>query len=181
MPVNRDSNNDNNSGENLTYIRTEFETFPMEELQHLRQQVKKLNIEEVNSGKGRYSDFLPNHLQSEINYLRRKNEDKNSIIKVLLENEKLLIHGPSPNPGKTTGKCNSENEVSREFSPKKYTKQTTLNTHTLITKNRFDVPSASGDEDCNKSISRSAKPLKHRPNEDLNRAKKQPSLFLIQC
>ena len=143
----------------------------MEELYYLRQQAKKLNIEEVNSGKERYNGFPPNHLQSEINYLREENENKNSIIKVWLRNEKLLIHGPSPNPGKTTGKCNSENEVSREFSTKKYTKQTTLNTHTLITKNSFDVPSASGDEDCNKSISTSVKPLKHRPNEDLNRAK----------
>ena len=34
-----------------------------EELYHLRQQVKKLNIGEVNSGKERYNDFLPNHLQ----------------------------------------------------------------------------------------------------------------------
>ena len=179
MPVNRDLNNDNNNGENLTYIRTEFEaltTFPMEELYHLRQQVKKLNIEEVNSGKGRNNGFLPNHLQSEINYLRRKNEDKNSIIKVLLENEKLLIHGPSPNPGKTTGKFNSENEISPEpefISSKKYAKQITLNTHALIIKNLFDVLSASGDEDCNKSVSTPVKLLKERPNEDLNRAKKK--------
>ena len=67
----------------------------MEELYRLRQHVKKLNMEEANSGKERYNDFLPNHLQSEINYLREENENKNSIIKVLLGNEKSLIHGPS--------------------------------------------------------------------------------------
>ena len=47
-------------------MRTEFEalwTFLMGELYHLRQQVKKLKMEEVNSGKERYHDFLPNHLQ----------------------------------------------------------------------------------------------------------------------
>ena len=189
MPVNRDSNNDNNNnnGENLTDIRTGFEasrTFLIDELYYLRQQAKKLNIEEVNSGKERYNDFLPNHLQSEINYLREGNENKNSVIKVLLENEKLLIHGPSPNPGKPTGKCNSENEISPEpefISPKKYAKQTTLNTHALIIENRFDVLSASGDEDCNKSVSTPVKPLKQRPKEGLNRAKKQPSFFLTQC
>ena len=49
----------------------------MEELYHLRQQVKKLKMEEVNFGKERYHDFLPNHLQSEINYLRDGNEHKN--------------------------------------------------------------------------------------------------------
>ena len=31
-------------------------------------------------------------------------ENKNSVIKVLLENEKILIHGPSSNPPKTIGK-----------------------------------------------------------------------------
>ena len=43
IPVNRESNNENNNGKNLTDIRTEFEelrTFLMEELYHLRQQVK---------------------------------------------------------------------------------------------------------------------------------------------
>ena len=53
IPFNRDSNNDNNNGENLTDIRTEFEalkTFLMEELYHLRQKVKKLNILEVIPG-----------------------------------------------------------------------------------------------------------------------------------
>ena len=82
ITVNRDSNND---------IRTEFEAlraFPIEELYHLRQQVKKFNMEEVNSGKERCNDFFPNNLESEINYLREENENKNSIIKVLLENEK---------------------------------------------------------------------------------------------
>ena len=49
----------------------------MGELYHLRQQVKKLKMEEVNSGKERYHDFLPNHLQWEINYLREENEHKN--------------------------------------------------------------------------------------------------------
>ena len=91
MPVNRDSNNDNNNnnGENLTDIRTGFEasrTFLIDELYYLRQQAKKLNIEEVNSGKERYNDFLPNHLQSEINYLREGNENKNSVIKVFFNN-----------------------------------------------------------------------------------------------
>ena len=79
IPVNKDSNNDNNNGEDLTDIRTEFEalkTFLMDELYHLRQQVKKLNIEEVNSGKERYNDFLPNHLQSELNYLREENDKR---------------------------------------------------------------------------------------------------------
>ena len=90
----------------------ELKTFLVEELYQLRQKVKKLNIEEVNSGKERYNYFLMNHLQSEINYLREEN--KISIIKVLLQNEKRLIHGPSPNPGKTIGKCNSENEISPE-------------------------------------------------------------------
>ena len=82
ITVNRDSNND---------IRTEFEAlraFLIEELYHLRQQVKKLNMEEVNSGKERYNDFFLNNLESEINHLREENENKNSIIKVLLENEK---------------------------------------------------------------------------------------------
>ena len=83
---NNDNNNDNsnninnNNSKNLTDIRFEFEalrTFFMEELYHLRQQVKKLKMEEVNSGKERYHDFLPNHLQSEINYLRDGNEHKN--------------------------------------------------------------------------------------------------------
>ena len=45
-------------------------------------------MEEVNSGKERYNDFFLNNLESEINYLREENENKNSIIKVLLENEK---------------------------------------------------------------------------------------------
>ena len=39
-----------------------WKPFPMEELYQLRQEVKKLNMEEVNSGKERYNDFLPNHL-----------------------------------------------------------------------------------------------------------------------
>ena len=33
-----------------------------------------------------------------------------------------------------------------------------------MTKNHFDVLSASGDEDCNKSVSTSGKLLKQRPN-----------------
>ena len=61
MPViNRDSNNDNNNGENLSNVRNEFEalkTFLVEELYQLRQQVKKLNIEEVNFEKDRYNIF----------------------------------------------------------------------------------------------------------------------------
>ena len=101
-------------------------------------------------------------------------------MKVLLENKKLLIYGPTPNPGKTIGKCNSENETSPEtefISPKKNAKQTTLNTHALITKSRFDVLSASGDEDRNKSVSTSVKLLKQKPNEDLNHAKKTSRLY----
>ena len=86
----------------------------MEELYHLRQQVKKLNMEEDNSEKERCNDFLPNHLQSEINYLREESENKNSVIKVLIENEKSLIHGPSSKPEKTIGKCNFESEISPE-------------------------------------------------------------------
>ena len=39
------------------------------------------------------TSFLSNHLQSEINYSREENENKNSIVKVLLEN--ILIRGPS--------------------------------------------------------------------------------------
>ena len=112
----------------------------MVELYYLRQQVKKLNIEEVNSGKERYNDFLPNHLQSEINYVREENKNKNLIINFLPENEKLLIHGPSHNPGKPTGKCNSENEISPEpefISTKKYAKQTTLNTQCTYDKKSF--------------------------------------------
>ena len=46
----------------------------MGELYHLRRQVKKLNIDEVNSGEERHNNFLPNHLQSETNYLRKENE-----------------------------------------------------------------------------------------------------------
>ena len=178
ITVNRNSNNDNNNVENLIDVKSEFEalkTFLMEELYHLRQQVKKLNIEEVNSGIERYNDFLPNHLQSEINYLREENENKNSIIKVSLENKKLSIHGPSPSLGKTIEKCNSENEISPEpefISSKKCAKQTTLSTHAFITKNCVDVLRASGDEDCNKSVSMPVKLLKQRPNKDLNRAKK---------
>ena len=61
MPViNRDSNNDNNNDENLSNVRNEFETlkiFLVEELYQLRQQVKKLNIEEVNFEKDRYNIF----------------------------------------------------------------------------------------------------------------------------
>ena len=33
-------------------------------------------MEEVNSGKERYNDFLPNHLQSEICYLMEENENE---------------------------------------------------------------------------------------------------------
>ena len=77
-----------------------WKPFPMEELYQLWQEVKKLNMEEVNSGKERYNDFLPNHLQSEICYLMEENENESWIIKVLLENEKSLIHGPSSNPKK---------------------------------------------------------------------------------
>ena len=66
MPViNRDSNNDNNNNDrNLTDIRTEFEAlkiFRMKELCHLRQKVKKLCIEEVNSRKEKYNDILSAH------------------------------------------------------------------------------------------------------------------------
>ena len=81
-----------------------WKPFPMEELYQLRQEVKKLNMEEVNSGKERYNDFLPNHLQSEIYYLMEENRNGSSIIKVLLENEKSLIQGPSSNPEKSIGK-----------------------------------------------------------------------------
>ena len=62
------------------------------------------------------NDFLPDHLQSEINSLREENEHENSIIKVLLENEKLLIHGPSSNPAKTIRKCNFENLLNLNLS-----------------------------------------------------------------
>ena len=51
-PVNRDSYNDNDNGKNLKDIRTEFKALKailMEELYHLRQQVKELNMEKVNS------------------------------------------------------------------------------------------------------------------------------------
>ena len=188
IPVNRDSYNDNNNGKNLKDIRTEFKALKailMEELYHLRQQVKELNMEKVNSEKGRYNNFLPNHLQSDINYLTEENENKNSVIKVLIKNEKSLIHEPSSNPEKTNGKCNFENEISPEpefTSPYKYAKQTTLNTHALIIKNRYEVLCESGEEDCNKSVSTPVKILKQSPNEDLYRAKKkQPSLFLIHC
>ena len=114
-------------------------------------------MEEANSGKERYNDFLPNHLQSEINYLREENENKNSIIKVLLGNEKSLIHGPS---SWTIGKCNFENKIFPEpefIFPKKYAKQTTLNTHALITERWYDVFCEFGEEDCNKSVSTSVK------------------------
>ena len=100
---------------------------------------------------------------------------KYSIIKVLLENEKLLIHGPSMDPKKTIRKCNFKNEIPPEpefISPNKYAKQTTLNTDVLITKNRFEVLCESDEEDCNKSVSTSVKLLKQKPNDDLNRAKK---------
>ena len=50
----------------------------------------------------------------------------------------------------------------------------------LIQKHRFDKPSESGDQDYNKSVSTPVKLVKQRPNEELNRAKKQPPLFLIQ-
>ena len=124
-----------------------WKPFPMEQLYQLRQEVKKINMEEVNSGKERYNDFLPNHLQSEICYLMEENENESWIIKVLLENEKSLIHGPSSNPKKSIGKWKPENEISPEpeyISPKKYAKQTNLNTHTLITKNLYDVLCESG-------------------------------------
>ena len=49
-----------------------------------------------------------------MNYLREENENKNSVIKVLIENEKSLIHGPSSKPEKTIGKCNFESEISPE-------------------------------------------------------------------
>ena len=124
--------------------------------------------------------FFSNHLQPEINYLREEKENKNSIIKVLLENEKSLIHGPSSNLEKTVGKSNFENEISPEpefISPKKFAKQTTLNTHALIRKKRYEVLCESGEGDCNKSVSTPVKILKQRPNEDLNRAKK--TTFII--
>ena len=79
---NRDSNNDNNNSKNLTDIRTEFEalkTFLMKELCHLKQQVKKLNIEQVSSGKERYKDIFQTYLQSNIKYLRKENEKKKKI------------------------------------------------------------------------------------------------------
>ena len=64
----------------------------------------------------------------------------------------------------------------------KYAKQTTLNTHALIIKNRYEVLCESGEEDCNKSVRTPVKILKQSPNEDLYRAKKkQPSLFQIHC
>ena len=50
----------------------------------------------------------------------------------------------------------------------------------LIQKHRFDIPSESGDQDYNKSVSKPVKLVKQRPNEELHRAKKQPPLFLIQ-
>ena len=53
-----------------------WKPFPMEQLYQLRQEVKKINMEEVNSGKERYNDFLPNHLQSEICYLMEENENE---------------------------------------------------------------------------------------------------------
>ena len=79
-------------------MRTEM-TFLMQELYHLRQQVKMLDIEEVNFVKERYNNFLRNYLQLEINYLREENENKNSIIKYLLKKEKI-IYGSSTNPEK---------------------------------------------------------------------------------
>ena len=98
----------------------------------------------------------------------------------MLENEKILTHRRSCNPAKSIGKCSSVNEISPEpefISPEKYAEQTTLNTHALITKSRFDVLSASGDEDRNKSVSTSVKLLKQKPNEDLNHAKKNSRLY----
>ena len=56
MLVNGGSNNDKNNGGNLIDISTESEALKailMEELYHVRQQVKKLNIEEVKSVKER--------------------------------------------------------------------------------------------------------------------------------
>ena len=47
--------------------------------------------------------------------------------------------------------------------------------------NILEVLCESGKENFNKSVNMPVKILKQRPNEDLNRAKKQPSLFLIQC
>ena len=58
---NNNNNNNNNNGENLSYLRNEFETlktFLIEELYHLKEQVKKLNIKEVNFEKDRYNDIL---------------------------------------------------------------------------------------------------------------------------
>ena len=82
-------------------------------------------------------------------------------------------------PGKAHGKCNFENEISPEpeFVSKKNAKQTTLNTHALTTKSRYEVLRKSGEEDCNKSVSTTVKILKQRPNEDLNRAKKTRHYF----
>ena len=102
----------------------------------------------------------------------------------MLENEKILTHRRSCNPAKSIGKCSSVNEMSPEpefISPEKYAEQTTLNTHALITKNRFEVLSESGEDYCNKSVNTPVKLVKRRPNEDLNRVNKEPSLFLIQC
>ena len=54
MPANGDSSNDND--ENLTDIRIEFEALKtfLWRSDSLRNNIKKLNIEEVNSGKERH-------------------------------------------------------------------------------------------------------------------------------
>ena len=59
--MNRDSNNENKTGENLTDIRTEFEglkTILIEDLYRLRQ-----HIEKVNTGKDIMNSFRINYNQ----------------------------------------------------------------------------------------------------------------------
>ena len=64
--MNRDSNNENKTGKNLTDIRTEFEglkTILIEDLCRLRQQLKKISIEKVNTGKDIMNSFRINYNQ----------------------------------------------------------------------------------------------------------------------
>ena len=94
--------------------------------------------------------------------MREENENKNFIIKVLLENERTLIKElsstahPQKHIRNIIDNYNSENKVSPDLEfkyPKKFVNwQAAKNTHAIETNNCFDLLSETGDEDNSKFV-----------------------------
>ena len=161
----------------------------MEEIYDIKERIKSLTTN-VNISKSNHVTKQSN-LESEISYLKEENQNKNLIIKNLLENEKLLLSNnnlPYNTPHSNQSASNIKEKDNQYIKPRKTSPNTYPTKSTgLPLKNRFNIFNSINDNEVNldenkanqQSFEPSSPKINNREKRNSNGKRKQKTTVIV--